>query len=404
MNNVYIVSMGVGSKKFMTFEAVEIINSCDVVIGGKRYINCYDDKEKFEIKNNLSDVIEYIDKNHKLKKIAILASGDAFMYGIGSYIVKKLNHINFKNISGISSIQYLANVCGLSWQDIYITSVHARKKDICSIVSQNSKIGILTDSNTSEIINKLYNNNFGDLYIYIGQNLSYEDEKILVGNIKEFINEEFSDLCILIIINNSKKFYNYISTGIPDELFERDKVPMTKEEVRALSLSKLKLTDNSIVFDIGCGTGSVTVECGIILKNGFVYSVDRNREAVNLTNKNIKKFNIYNAKVFEDDAIHFLKSTNIIPTRVFIGGSGNKINEILNIIYNKCDNVRIVVNCITIESLYETIKFLNDIGYINIECVSVSVSKNKKAGSKNMMIAQNMVYIITGEKGNISER
>ena len=208
----------------------------------------------------------------------------------------------------------------------------------------------------------------------------------------------------MIIINNSKKIYDYTSAGIPDEMFERGKVPMTKEEVRAVSISKLKLKNDSIVFDIGSGTGSVTVECGLNSKFGMVYGFEKNTEAVELTKLNLKKFGVHNSYVFEGDALTNIKNTDIIPTRVFIGGTGGDMYEILDVLYKKCENLKVVINCIAIESVYEAIKGLEKSGYKNIECVSVSVSRNKKAGSKNMMIAQNNVYIISGEKGDISER
>ena len=404
MNKVYIIGMGTGDESLLTFKAVQKIEQCDVIIGGKRHIETFKNKEKIEIKNNLSEIVKYINENKDNKKIAILASGDAFMYGIGSYIVKNVKDIDFENISGISSIQYMAGKCGIPWQDIYIGSVHGRNENFCGIVSNNKKTALLTATNTSDVIKEFYEKGFDDLYIYIGENLSYEDEKITEGTLSDLIEKQFSELSVMIIINNSKKIYDYISAGIPDEMFERGKVPMTKEEVRAVSISKLKLKNNSIVFDIGSGTGSVTVECGLNSKFGMVYGFEKNTEAVELTKLNLKKFGVHNSYVFEGDALTNIKNTDIIPTRVFIGGTGGDMYEILDVLYKKCENLKVVINCIAIESVYEAIKGLEISGYKNIECVSVSVSRNKKAGSKNMMIAQNNVYIISGEKGDISER
>ena len=404
MNKVYIIGMGIGDESLLTFKAVKVIEDCDILIGGKRHIENFKNKEKIEIKNNLSDIVKYINENKDTKKIAVLASGDPFMYGIGSYIIKNVKNAVFENISGISSVQYMAGKCGIPWQDMYIGSVHGRNENISSLISNHKKLALLTAKNTKEVIKEIYDNGFDDVYIYVGENLSYDNERITAGFAEDLIYNEFFDLSVMIILNNTEKPYKFISGGIPDEMFKRGNVPMTKEEIRSVSLSKLKLLEDSIVFDIGSGTGSVTVECGLIAKFGKVYGFEKNSEAVELTKSNIKRFGVYNCEVIEGDALESIKNIDVVPSRVFIGGTGGNMNDILNVIYNKCQNVKVVINCIVVESIYEALKGLENIGYNNIECVSVSVSRNKKAGNKNMMIGQNTVYIISGEKGDISER
>ena len=404
MNKVYIVGMGTGDESLLTLKAFKIIEESDVIIGGKRHLDSFDNKEKIEIKNNLSEIIKYINENRDKKKISVLASGDPFMYGIGSYIVKNIPDACFENVSGISSIQYMAGRCNIPWQDIKIGSVHGRNDNVCSLVSDNKKVALLTANNTKKTINELYENGFSDVYIYVGENLSYDDEKISEGYLKDFIDREFSDLCVIIILNDKKKYYPYATCGIQDHMFKRGNVPMTKEEIRAVSISKLRIAENSIVFDIGSGTGSVTVECGLKAKKGKVYGFEKNSEAVELTRDNLRKFGVYNSEVIAGDALTSIKNLDVSPTRAFLGGTGGDMQEILEVLSQKSENIRVVVNCITIESVYEAIKGFESVGYENVECVSVSVSRGKKAGSKNMMIAQNTVYVISAEKGDISER
>ncbi len=188
------------------------------------------------------------------------------------------------------------------------------------------------------------------------------------------------------------------SYGIEDELFIRGKVPMTKSEIRAITISKLKLTRESRVLDIGAGTGSISIECGIACDKGRIYSVERNQEGIDLINKNIEKFKLKNIEVIHGTAPEAFKNIKKIE-RVIIGGSGGKLESIFEWFNDNIQKESIVVaNFITIENLYKAVKLFKKYKYKNIEVVQASISKSKNIGDLTMLIGNNPVFIVTGNK------
>lgn len=189
--------------------------------------------------------------------------------------------------------------------------------------------------------------------------------------------------------------------GIPDEYFDRGNLPMTKEEVRCITVSKLRLSQDSIVYDVGAGTGTVSIEAGFIVKKGKVYSIEKTEEGCELIQKNTRKFRLHNIEVIKGEAPEVLKPLPA-PHRVFIGGSGGRLKEILKVCHQKLrKNGIIVINCITIETLTTAVQVLKEKGY-SVEIVNIAVSKGEKAGKVTMMRGLNPVFIISARKGSIN--
>jgi precorrin-6Y C5,15-methyltransferase (decarboxylating) len=186
-----------------------------------------------------------------------------------------------------------------------------------------------------------------------------------------------------------------------DELFVRGDVPMTKSEVRAVCISKLELDPDSILYDIGAGTGSVSVEASVYLTNGKVFAVEKKPEAQELIEANRKKFNadcITVVKGTAPDALSGLETA----THVFLGGTSGNLEEVLDLVLRENPNVRVVANFIALESLTDMLLWLKKHS-IEAEIVQMQVSRAKTAGSYHMMMGQNPVYIISfGGEGGIS--
>jgi|SRR6056297_291386 len=188
------------------------------------------------------------------------------------------------------------------------------------------------------------------------------------------------------------------STGLPDDEFIRGKVPMTKSEVRSVILSKLKIIEGNEICDIGAGSGSVSIELARLTSKGMVYSLEKKPEAVELIKKNIRKFKIHNIKLIEGEAPESLLEIPPID-RVFIGGSGGKMKEIIQWSYETLKSGGIVAaSTITIENNYAALKAFESLGFKNIELVQVSVSRNSRLGRVNMMKALNPISIISAER------
>lgn len=182
---------------------------------------------------------------------------------------------------------------------------------------------------------------------------------------------------------------------IKDNEFIRGKCPMTKEEIRILSIGKMRLKDNSLVLDVGSGTGSITVQAAQIAKNGKILAIEKEDEAFDITKQNIKKFNCQNVKVIKKDAsslLDILISENIKFDSVFIGGSSGQLEDIIlkvNTILHK--DGTIVMNFITLDNAYRAIEVMRKLEY-KVDISLINISKN--SGNTLMMMALNPIYII----------
>ncbi len=188
-----------------------------------------------------------------------------------------------------------------------------------------------------------------------------------------------------------------VTAGIPDDMFERGAVPITKEEIRSIVISKLRLAENSRILDIGAGTGSVTVECAIAAKNGVVYSFEKNPEALTLIKRNIEKFKTENVVIIEGEAPYSLEKAGSFD-RAFIGGSGGNIKGILDYIHNNIEERgRVVVTAITLDTLFEAGNYFKTMKY-KYEIIQASITRVTETGGLSMLKALNPVFIISAER------
>jgi precorrin-6Y C5,15-methyltransferase (decarboxylating) len=178
-----------------------------------------------------------------------------------------------------------------------------------------------------------------------------------------------------------------------DELFIRGEVPMTKSEVRSISISKLELSKDSVLYDVGAGTGSVSIEAALSMAEGTVYAIEKKNEAIELIYKNIEKFSTSNVIVTEGEAPEALLNLPV-PTHAFIGGTSGNMDSVLDLLLNKNPDIRIVINVIALESLQDVMDWLKK-KQIEAEIVHVQISKAKTAGRYHMMMGNNPVYVVS---------
>lgn len=391
MKEINIIGMGM-SEKTLTYEASQLINDADILIGARRLIDEFSKLNKPSYNAYLSnDILEIIEKTDA-EKIAILVSGDVGFYSAAEKLVDVLKDYNPNLISGISSVSYFFAKCSLPWKDANLISCHGLDTNIVSSVRRNRYTFALTGKNIPELQKELVKYGFADLKVWIGENLGSDEESICESKISDLSGMEFSSLTVLIIENPD--FDSRIRTGIPDEEFIRGKVPMTKSEVRAVCLSKLSLSPSDIAYDIGCGTGSVTVEMAFSAYDGKVYAFDKNEEAIDLLKQNCQKFHLDNVEAICGLAPECLKGLPV-PDVAFIGGSSGNMDEIVSYLYGLNNQMRFVITAISLENAMAALDSLKNIG-IDGDIAQVAVSKGKKIADLHLLMAQNPIFIISG--------
>ncbi len=397
--HIFICGMGMGYDDNVTEEVKKSIAMSDVVIGARRLLrsDLVKGKKSFpEI--NPQRITELIKENRHWKNIAVIMSGDTGFYSGTSGLVKLLEdekNMDVTILCGISSVCYLAGKLKISWQDAAINSAHGRKCNYTQIIRRNEKSFFLLggDTTAETFLRTLSESGLGYVKVAVGENLSYEEEKITKGTADELLNVSFDPLSAIYVFNQKAKGIP-VTPGIADDRFIRGKVPMTKEEVRAVALSKLRLAEDSVVFDIGAGTGSVSVECALQAYKGHIFAIERKEEGCSLIEENRKAFGIMNMTVIRADAPEGLEGLPA-PSHAFIGGSGGNLREIIQKLYDMNPDIRVVVDAVTLETQAEAALLLEEIMGKIPEVVQINIAKNRRAGRYNLMTAGNPVCVIS---------
>lgn len=393
---ITFVGIGMGTKQTMTLEAWEACEKADVLIGAKRVLKAVEElkKETF-ISYQIEEIKAFIEKNPQLFNIVIAVSGDVGFYSGTKKWLEPLKKYPIRCINGISSVVYFCGRLKIPWEQVKLVSLHGRKQNIIQEVKEQEMVfSLIGEKNgINRLCEAFVDNGLRDVLMYVGENLSYSTEKITTGTPTELKDKHFDSLSV-VLIQNEKAKQCIITHGIKDEQFLRDKIPMTKCEIRSISLSKLQLTKDSIIYDVGAGTGSVAIEMAIQAKRGIVYAVEQKAEAVKLLEKNKRHIGIENLQIIEGKAPESLISLPA-PTHVFIGGSSGNLLSILKLCLEKNPRVHIVINAITLETLAEALKGMKELLLTETDIVAASISKSREIGDYHMMTAQNPVYIIT---------
>ena len=400
---ISLVGIGMGNTDSLTKEAEKTIQEADLLIGASRMLESCEKKEQdIYVEYNSEKIASYIQEHPEYEKIAVVLSGDVGFHSGAKKLLAVLGN-QVKVICGISSVAYFMSRIQKSWDDTVLTSNHGEEANLLSLIRQNKKVFSILGKNdsVSELAKKLLAYGMDEVVLYVGERLSYADEKIQKGTPETFADYEGDSLSVLYVENENYRQQS-ATHGIRDEEFLRDKVPMTKEEVRTVSLSKLRLFENSVCYDIGAGTGSVAIEMALRAYKGKVYAIEKKELAVELLKKNKEQFQADNLEIIEGLAPEAMKALEA-PTHAFIGGSSGNMKEIMELLLEKNSKVRIVINCIALESVSEALECLKTLPVTDTEIVQMTVSKSKTVGRYHMMMGENPIYIISCT-GNCQQR
>ncbi len=434
VDKVYIIGMGDDGPKGLSQTALGIIEKADLLFGGERHLSFFPNfnGEKIIIKSNLNEIVDLIKRNLGTRKIVVLASGDPNFYGIARYLISKLGKEAFEVLPAISSMQLAFARVKESWDDAVLVSVHGRPiQAIIEQVRSSPKIGIFTDDGHTpgEIARILMEHGLNEYQAFVCENLGGEDERVTETLLEKLPTMEFSPLNVLILkkIGEDQEPilaqpatslpagrqgaalesasvvqppYIQYTFGIPEDEFECMKPRrglITKAEVRVISLSKMALQKDSVVWDIGAGSGSVSIESALLAPMGRVYAIEKDEEDVAIIHRNLAKFQTLNVKVIHGRAPEALADLEA-PDAIFIGGSGGGMEKILTVCLERLKpGGRLVVNLATIENLSEAYGYFKE-RKISIDVSQVQVSRGSPILNLTRFEAFNPVFVIAVRK------
>ncbi len=393
MKTVSIIGAGMGPQT-LTAQALEELAQADLLLGAPRLLAMFAGLGKTASAACAPEQVAAQVRRQAEQRCVILVSGDTGFYSGAEGIAKALGDYRVRLIPGISSLSYFFSRLGLPWQDAAVVSCHGRQANLADTVRRHALTFALTGQNLPELGACLVTAGFGSLRLHQGQDLGTGQERIISLTAADLVRAEPAALSVLLVENPG--YDPRLRRGIPDGEFLRAGPPLTKAEVRAACLAKLDPRPNDICWDIGAGSGSVTVEMALSAYQGRVYALDKNPEALSLARENCRRFHIGNV-LFQAGSAPEALADWPAPDCAFIGGGGPRLPEITALILGKNPGARIVANLIALESLNAALSAFEAQG-LAPEIVQIAVARNKKAGGVNLMIAQNPVYIISGGK------
>lgn len=433
---LYVIGIGY---KPLDKKAKEIILRSSVILASNRLFEVLKEYEEFDavkdrvkVINNVDETIEFIRATVRQcdsATIILLASGDPMFFGIGRRAVREFGKDIVEIISDMSSIQIAFSRIKEPWDDAFLMSLHGgpdpekRRRlpyeinDIPFLLQKHNKIAILTDkeNNPSEIAKVLNLSPIAHSLLpvmYVCERLGYADERVISGMPEEISQMTFRDPNVVIIQKTEDRTQKtdtplsppfskggtggFFTFGLKEGEISYSRGLITKDEVRAVTIHKLRLPQRGVLWDIGAGSGSVSIEAARLYPELKVFAVEKDEEQINHIRENKKRFNAPNIEIIKGEAPNVLNGLPL-PERVFIGGSGGRLKEILNLISEVMQSGIVVINAAQIETLNDALKILKERNF-ETDATQLNISRMKAIGQGNCLSAINPVFVIRGIK------
>lgn len=408
---LYLIGAGPGSRELLTGEALKCLDRADCIIGAGRILEICRGIKGLEQKPMLQsykkeEIAAFLRSRPAYKHAALVFSGDIGFYSGANGLQELLPEFETMRVSGISSAAYFLNKIGVGREELLMVSCHGQRRNLVSLLLQKGSLFTLLGRGReiNAFCETLLDLGLQQAQLTVGQRLSYPDERIVSGTPGQLCGQSFDDLSVLYArLPERHPGQRFVTPGLPDDAFLRDdaflpdageaRTPMTKREIRILSLSRLELTKGAVVYDVGAGTGSVSIEAARLCPDGWVYAVEKKRSALELLEKNKRRFLAANMTVVEGEAPGRLENLPA-PTHVFIGGSGGRLPDIIEAVRRKNPRARFVVNAVTLETMAELQRLPEQFPeYEDMELLQVSVAAARKLGRYHLMRGENPVMI-----------
>ena len=396
---ISLIGMGSGCPESLTAQGLAALQSAGLILGAKRLLEhlpagCTDNcKAVYKPEDILACLTAQPDTD-----TAVLYSGDTGFCSGAAKLLPLLRVMGYsvQVLPGLSSVQLLAAAVGRPWQDWKLVSAHGRACDPVAEVLAHPQVFFLTGGGDTPatLCAKLTAAGLGAAHALVGENLGTPAEAIRFGLARELAEQTFAPLSVLLI--EREALPSRRTPGLPDDAFIRGAVPMTKQEVRAAALAKLGIRPSDILWDVGAGTGSVSVELALAASRGHVYAVECDPDACALIRKNREKFRAYNLTLIESRAPEALADLPA-PDAVFVGGTKGGMDGVLEAIYCKNPDARVCISAIALETLSTAVAALTARG-LTAEVTQIAVSRTRPAGRLHLLTANNPIFLITGTR------
>jgi len=407
----------------LTPSALTYLQQADVVIGAERTLALFSalicNAEKKDLSGHLSQVPEWISQAlHAQQSVVVLATGDPLCFGIATYLGKKLSHTHFEVLPNVSTLAIAFAKFKLTWQDAKIVSIHKQDTGewqrgaghqhglyalLQSIVNAD-KLAILTspENNPARIARLLVHENLGEQFdMWVAQDLLTPHEQLLQDQPIQDLSEQKFNGNNIVILQRKVARPSPVLFGLHDAEFKQrkpDKGLITKREVRAVSLARMQLKADSIVWDIGAGSGSVGLEAARLCRSGYVYAVEKNAADFSIAQENAKQLELHNYQLIHAKAPVGLEQWPQADA-VFMGGTGGELAELIHICLQRLNpNGWLVMNFVTLENLstaLETLKALDT----TWDVVQMQASRSHPILHMHRMQAENPVWIVCAQTG-----
>ena len=392
---VALVGIGPGSTGGMTVEARLAIREADCLIGARRMLEAARETGQTVCEAVApDDILRCIRERQGVRRFAVVLSGDTGFFSGARRLLPLLKDCETRVLPGLSSMQVLCARLGTSYEDVVPVSLHGRDVDIVPDVARHRRVFALVGGpeGAAELCSTLTAAGLGAVRVSVGELLGCPEERLTAGTAAELAGKTFAPLSVLLIENENARPF---TPGLPDDAFQRgEAVPMTKREVRCCALSHLALTAEAVCWDVGAGTGSVSIEMALLARKGRVYAIEKSENALALLAENRRSFHVSNLEIVPGRAPEACRELPA-PTHVFIGGSTGSLREIVALVLEKNPNARLVLTAVTLESVAEMDRLIKEFHFTDTDVTCLNVSCARELGPYHLMTAQNPVYLFT---------
>jgi len=402
MKTVSIIGMGMGPED-LTAGHKSIIERADILVGGRRHLEQFNDipAQKKPIGKDIDGIIEFVRAQSKLQKIVVLASGDPLFYGIGARMAGAFGARRVRIYPNISSVAAAYSRIKEPWNDAAIISLHGRKNDdpLFSALESKNKIAVFTDpkKNPAWLAARLIAKEFLNFKMCVLEALGSDSERFDWYPLPKAARMKFAEPNMVVLKRShlESKPNKKLHLGAPDTWYDHRGGLITKSEIRAITLSKLRLEPHHTLWDLGAGSGSISIEAALFIKKGKILAVEQNPLRIEHINNNKKQFKVGNLKIVQAALPEGL-SRLTRPDRIFIGGGGNDLKAIIiaGAKYLKPAG-RMVINTVLIPNLQVAMTALSRLKF-ETEVIQVQINRSREMPWAERFEAQNPVWIITG--------